>query len=61
MMTGNLRPDWGKLLRRILLYFAVAFICLVILYPYFVMFCTALKSRQEIFSPALTTLLHSCT
>ena len=51
MMTGNLRPDWGKLLRRILLYFAVAFICLVILYPYFVMFCTALKSRQEIFSP----------
>ena len=50
-MTGNLRPDWGKLLRRILLYFAVAFICLVILYPYFVMFCTALKSRQEIFSP----------
>ena len=50
-MTGNLRPDWGKLLRRILLYFAVAFICLVILYPYFVMFCTALKSRQEIFTP----------
>ena len=49
-MTENIRLDWGKLLRRILLYFVVAFICLVILYPYFVMFCTALKSRQEIFS-----------
>ena len=42
--------NWGKLLSRILLYFVVAFICIFILYPYFVMRCTALKSRQEIFS-----------
>ena len=42
--------NWGKLLSRILLYFVVAFICIFILYPYFVMLCTALKSRQEIFS-----------
>ena len=35
---------------RTLLYLVVSFICIVILYPYFVMFCTALKSRSEIFS-----------
>ena len=35
---------------RTLLYFVVTVICIVILYPYFVMFCTALKSRSEIFS-----------
>ena len=35
---------------RTLLYFVVSVICIVILYPYFVMVCTALKSRQEIFS-----------
>jgi len=39
-----------KLILRILLYFVVFDICLLILYPYFVMFCTALKSRAEIFS-----------
>ena len=50
MTLDSARVNWGKLLSRILLYFAVAFICLFILYPYFVMFCTALKSRQEIFS-----------
>ena len=50
MTLDSARVNWGKLLTRILLYFTVAFICLVILYPYFVMFCTALKSRQEIFS-----------
>ena len=35
---------------RTLLYFVVSVICIVILYPYFVMVCTALKSRSEIFS-----------
>ena len=49
-MADNLRVNWGKLLSRILLYFAVVFICLFILYPYFVMVCTALKSRSEIFA-----------
>lgn len=39
-----------KALLRVLLYFVVFDICVVILYPYFVMFCTALKSRAEIFS-----------
>ena len=42
--------NWGKLLSRIVLYFVVSFICIFILYPYFVMLCTALKSRAEIFS-----------
>ena len=49
-MKDNVSVNYGKLLTRILLYFVVALICVVILYPYFVMFCTALKSRQEIFS-----------
>ena len=40
----------GKIIKRMLLYFVIFDICLLILYPYFVMFCTALKSRQEIFS-----------
>ena len=35
---------------RTLLYFVISVICIVILYPYFVMVCTALKSRSEIFS-----------
>ena len=39
-----------KALLRILLYFTVVNICLVILYPYFVMVCNALKSNAEIFS-----------
>lgn len=49
-MADNIRVNWGKLLSRILLYFVVVFICLFILYPYFVMVCTALKSRDEIFA-----------
>ncbi len=44
------RSNWNKALMRGLLYFTVASICLIILYPYFVMFCTALKSREEIFA-----------
>ena len=39
-----------KTASRVLLYVVVVDICLLILYPYFVMFCTALKSRAEIFS-----------
>lgn len=41
---------------RTLLYFVVTVICIVILYPYFVMFCTALKSRNEIFAMEGTIL-----
>ena len=50
MTLDSARVNWGKLLARILLYFVVSLICIIILYPYFVMVCTALKSRQEIFS-----------
>lgn len=35
---------------RTLLYLAVIIVCIVTLYPYFAMVCTALKSRAEIFS-----------
>ena len=51
MTLDSARINWGKLASRILLYFVVSLICIVILYPYFVMFLTALKSREEIFSP----------
>ena len=50
MTLESSRMNWTVLLRRILLYFVVAVICLFILYPYFVMVCTALKSREEIFN-----------
>ena len=43
-MTGK------KLVLRILLYIAVIAFCVVILYPYFIMFTSALKSRAEIYS-----------
>ena len=49
-MKDNITINWTKLLTRILLYFVVTLICVFILYPYFVMVCTALKSRAEIFS-----------
>ena len=49
-MNDNIRVNWQKLLTRIMLYFVVALICIVILYPYFVMTVTALKSRGEIFA-----------
>ena len=55
-MADNIRVNWGKLLSRILLYFVVVLICLFILYPYFVMVCTALKSRDEIFAMQGTIL-----
>ena len=39
-----------QIFTRAMLYLVVSLICIFILYPYFVMFCTALKSREEIFS-----------
>ena len=39
-----------EILLKSLLYLVVSLICIVILYPYFVMFCTALKTRSEIFA-----------
>ena len=56
MTLDSARINYGKLAARILLYFVVSLICIVILYPYFVMFCTALKSRQEIFAVEGTVL-----
>lgn len=51
MKGSGKKPVRGKKLAgRILLYVVVILICLVILYPYFVMFTSALKSRAEIFS-----------
>ena len=49
-MSGKKSMPLGKLISRMLLYFVVFDVCMLILYPYFVMFCTALKSRAEIFS-----------
>ena len=42
--------NWKKAILRVLLYFVVINVCLLILYPYFVMVCTALKTRSEIFA-----------
>ncbi len=55
--TAIRKPVSGKkLISRGLLYVVVVDICLLILYPYFVMFCTALKSRAEIFAVNGTVL-----
>lgn len=48
--TAGKSVNGKKLLSRVFLYLVVFIICVVILYPYFAMFCTALKSRSEIFS-----------
>ena len=49
--TALRKPVSGKkIASRGLLYLVVIDICLLILYPYFVMFCTALKSRAEIYA-----------
>lgn len=45
-----------KLILRILLYVVIFIVCIITLYPYFAMFCTALKSRAEIFSMEGTIL-----
>ena len=39
-----------KVILRVLLYFVVLDVCVITLYPYFAMLCTALKNRVEIFS-----------
>ena len=53
----TLKPLSPKdLILKFLLYFVVFDICMLILYPYFVMFCTALKSRAEIFAMNGTVL-----
>ena len=39
-----------KTILRVLLYFVVLDVCVITLYPYFAMLCTALKERSEIFS-----------
>ncbi len=50
-MTETLRgPKLKKLLLKFILYLVVIDICVLILYPYFVMVCSALKSRAEIFA-----------
>ena len=48
-LTGS-NAKAGKLILRFLLYIVVIDICLFTLYPYFVMFVNALKSRAEIFT-----------
>ena len=45
-----------KVILRTLLYLVVIAVCVITLYPYFAKFCTALKSRAEIFSPHGTIL-----
>ena len=46
-MKENAKPISGKKMAlRILLYFVVFVICVLILYPYFAMLCTALKGRS---------------
>ena len=51
-MDGTLRKPFSfkKFILKLLLYIVVIDICVLILYPYFVMVCTALKERGEIFS-----------
>lgn len=41
-----------KAVLRLLLYFVVLDVCIITLYPYFAMLCTALKTRTEIFEGA---------
>ncbi len=56
-MKENVKPISGKKMAlRILLYFVVFVICVLILYPYFAMLCTALKGRSEIFAAKGTIL-----
>jgi len=50
MTLNNKHMPLGKVISRLVLYIVVFNICMLILYPYFVMFCTALKSRAEIFA-----------
>ena len=56
MTLGNKKMPLSKVILRLALYLSVYAICMLILYPYFVMLCTALKSRAEIFSVNGTVL-----
>ena len=58
MMNGTAKKPLSpqKLILRVLLYLVVIDVCVLTLYPYFAMFCTALKSRAEIFSANGTIL-----
>lgn len=52
-MTQTKKPlSLKKAILRLLLYFVVLDVCVITLYPYFAMLCTALKSRAEIFATA---------
>ena len=53
-MKKTLTPK--QIFARTMLYLVVSLICIFILYPYFVMVCTSLKSRSEIFSMNSTVL-----
>ncbi len=54
--TVNKPVSVKKTILRLLLYFVVLDVCVITLSPYFAMLCTALKSREEIFSTAGTVL-----
>ena len=54
--TAKKPVSMKKTILRLLLYFVVLDVCVITLYPYFAMLCTALKSREEIFSAAGTVL-----
>ena len=54
IMKKALTPK--QIFARTMLYLVVSLICIFILYPYFVMVCTSLKSRSEIFSMNSTVL-----
>ena len=45
-----------KVILRVLLYLVVLDVCIITLYPYFAMLCTALKGRAEIFTADGTIL-----
>ena len=50
-MTGAQKQvSVKKTILKVLLYFVVLDVCVITLYPYFAMLCTALKERSEIFS-----------
>ena len=49
-MTPKKTVSLKRGILRLLLYFVVLDVCVITLYPYFAMLCTALKSRAEIFS-----------
>lgn len=55
-MEEHRKHNTKKLILKFILYIVVIDICVITLYPYFAMFCTALKSRQEIFSSSGTVL-----